>query len=445
MLFLNKKDLVMKKISALSLVLLFASAQIHGEFAGAANPDLLFALAYQSVQKLQNDIAWDSDDLGAQELLDAMNKCVQFDAQQQQALDASKNSFLYKGVPLDPAKIEAQNKDLEQDIKNISASIKRLEGSSDTLKAVNKSNHKLQDRRSDRKAKQKQLDENKAAIKANEAAMSTAKNAEAQIKVLREKNALAFEQALESYINLYGQAYSQNGSIWGSSIVISSKRDQNIAITPKEYDQLMAVLKSAVAPFGTGDAQVMIMISQNHPEATISQVISYIGNMPVPSTRTWAQFGINLAIGTAIIAGAAVAVNAAVNYSQDKDWNDTSNAQDLVNQAMQSQAGQQFAAMMDQANQAGLVASQRAAALGQDTLAAGKAAFDAVAQSQAGIAAQDAYLGALKALGYQAADSNPADQKASLLENAENNAFPAPDAAIDPKQVNSWWNMFGGN
>ncbi|MDP3788702.1 MAG: hypothetical protein Q8Q60_05310 [Candidatus Chromulinivorax sp.] len=410
----------MKNTKVLSLLLLLASTQMYS-FAAVANPDLLFVQACQTLKKLEIDIQWDSDGVGAIQLLDIANKCIDYDVNQQKSLDASKNTFLYKGVPLDLAKIEAENKNLQNDLKNIKNSIHRL----DDAYTANKG--KIKDRKRDRTRKEKQLDENKAAIAANAAAMTTAQTAEATIKVLREKNALAFEDAIESYIALYGQCYS-SGSMWGSSTVISSKYDDNIAITPNEYNQLVATLQNAVAPFNNVTLELS---SDQDMHVNVSQILGFLANMKPAANRSWAQFGMNVGIGAAIAAGAIVAIGAASNAYQGKDLLDTGDASALLNSgvsnvsnaydaAINSSAGQQLTDLISQANSAGQVAYQNIlnSSAGQATQAtlenaqaAGQSTFDAIINSQAAQAVQNNYLNALSALGYQNLD------RQDLIEN----------------------------
>jgi hypothetical protein len=327
--FFKKRDFVMKNISVLSLLLLFASTQMD---AMTANPDLLFGLAYQTIDKLNKDIASGNDDLGALQLLDVMNNCIAFDADQQKALDNAKNTYLYNGVPLDLAKIAADDKKLNADIKNYNKDIDKLSNSSKadvlhTLAVANK--NKIKDRKKARDAKQAQLNKNMAAIKANQAGMTTAQSAQAAIKVLRAQNALAFEHALESYISLYGQCYAKSGNMWGSSTIISSKYDQNTAITPREYSQLVTTLQNAVSPFGS--TVTIALAIEDSAHVSISDVAGYINNMQ-PS-RSWASFGINVGIGAAIAGTAVVAIVAASNMYQKKSPTDLGDVSNILSNA----------------------------------------------------------------------------------------------------------------
>jgi hypothetical protein len=307
----------MKKIKVLSLFMLLASAQINS--VAQTNPELAFILSYQALDNFARTISSDRDDVGALQLLDFMKNCIAFDAQQKQQIAAAKDGYLAKGTPLDPVKIAAQNKELQARIETLDHNIKEFKKGGITPKE----NKKVDNRRQERKEKEALIKKNQAALAAQNAAMADAEQKAQAAQALIDQNELAFEQALESYIYSFGQAYAKN-----ASIVISSKYNKEMPITPKEYAQLVATLKNAANQFGSS---VMITLDlDNAAPANIQDVISYINNMAPASASFLSYAGYALA-ATAVTAAVIAAAAVSYNVYQGKDWNDTSDAQDAYN------------------------------------------------------------------------------------------------------------------
>ncbi len=312
----------MKKIKALSLIILCASAQIDS--VASSNAELSLVLTYQALDNFARAVASDRDDIGALNFLDIMQKSITFDAQQKQQIAATQDGYLSKGVALDPKKVVAQNQELQARIDTLNKNIKAFEKGGVT--AVEKK--KVDARRAERKS-------DMATIAQSQAALAQQISAENQIKIaqgLLVQNQLAFEQALESYINAFGQVYQNNGSL-----VISSKYSQNMPITPKEYAQLIATLKNASNQFGSS---VLITLNFAHAApASIKDVTNYVSNM-APAGASWKSYAGYALAATAVTAAAIAAVAIASNVSQGKNWNDTSDAQALANTGYaQAQSG----------------------------------------------------------------------------------------------------------
>lgn len=313
----------MKNIKILSLLTLLSFGQMYVN----ANPDLSFVLTFQAIDELDKSISSDNDDIGALNFLKTMEDSINFDIKQQKALNGAKNTYLYNGVPLDLKEIAEDNKDLKDRIKTLDNNISEFKKGGVLPHERKKYNNRLEERR---QAKTK-LDANIDAIEANKDAMTHAQQAQAKIATLRAKNSLVIEQAIESYIISFGRAYIKPGT---STIVISSKYNENLPITPKEYQQLVATLSKAAKQFGS---TIMIDLPlENLAPMTISEVIKCINNMPLTaSNASWAMFGLKASLG---IAAAIAAGGIAYNLYQDKAWNDTSDAQALFDAAYQAYA-----------------------------------------------------------------------------------------------------------
>lgn len=301
----------MKNINVLSLLTLLAFGQIYG---GAA-PDISFISAYRAIDELTKTISSDNDDAVALNLLQIMNICIAFDLAQQQALKATQDTFMFKGTPLDSAKIAAAHKELQSNINASNSHIKKLSKSKNN-------NNKLNNNQQARNEAQANLDATIAAINENQSSMTVAQAGQKKIGALRAKNALVLEQAIESYVGSLGQCYTKQGVV-----VISSKYNQNLPITPKEFNQLITTLNNSFSQFGSN---VMITLElQGSAPVTIDNVAKSINNMPLSSSSyaSWALFGLKAAAVTA----ATVAAGAiAYNVYQGKNWNDTTDAQNTV-------------------------------------------------------------------------------------------------------------------
>jgi hypothetical protein len=321
----------MNNKKVLSWLLLLAS--INTYIGAMHNSELGFIFAVECANTLVQTVLSDSDDVIALKLLQTMNDSITFDATQKKALASSQNSFLYKGVPLDPAKIQAQHKILKKQIDNYNKDIKELKVSNNTLMPIHKKT--IKEREHDRNETQQQLNDtwaiiNTYAIQYPElvhniiqqlfdhlATMNVSSPYEIQANVdsvnllmLISKNQLAFEQALESYINFFGQCYTQAGSVYGSTTIISSKYNQDMPITPKEYTQLVTTLNNAYSQFGS--AVTITLPLNNSTPATIQDVANYINNKSPQSSSfaTYASYGLAAAAtATAAIAASAIAYN----------------------------------------------------------------------------------------------------------------------------------------
>lgn len=316
----------MKKIKVLSLLMLLASTKIDS--IASNNPELSFILAYQALDNFARTVSSDRDDVGALQLLDFMNNSIAFDAQQKQQIAAAKDGYLSKGTPLDPAKIAQQNKDLAARIAVLDHNIKEFKKGGVTAKE----NKKVDNRRQERKQAEALIKKNTAALAVQNAALADAEQKAQAAQALIEQNELAFEQALEAYIASFGQVYTNNGSI-----IISSKYNQNMPITPKEYAQLMATLKNGANQFGSN---ILITLDlENAAPATIKDIASYVGNM-APAGASWASYAKYALAATAVTAAAIGAAAIAYNVYQDKDWNDTGDALAAYNAGLsKAQAG----------------------------------------------------------------------------------------------------------
>ncbi len=350
--FIKKRDFVMKKIKALSLLMLFASAQIDS--VAATNPELAFVLSYQALDNFARTVSSDRDDIGALQLLDFMNKSISFDAQQKQQIAAAQDGYLSKGTPLDPAKIAAQNKELQARIETLNHNIKAFEKGGVT--AVEKA--RVDRRRSERRQKMAAISQNQAALDAQNAAKADVDKKTQAAQALIDQNELAFEQALESYIESFGQVYVNKGSI-----VISSKYNKEMPITPKEYAQLVATLKNASSQFGSA-VSINLNLDSSAP-ASIKDVVGYVGNM-APAGASYLSYAGYALAATAVAAAAIAAVSIGSKmYYDDKGFMDAaqSTGQDasvLFNSGVvkAQDAGKAFATSASSfADQAGLNAA----------------------------------------------------------------------------------------
>lgn len=299
-----------KNIQILSLLMLMTSVQTQcvTAIASAAgkNPELNFRLAYATVDKFKNDIMLANDDIVADAELIKMAETIEYNATLQKNYDNAKNNV----AVIDIDAIVAENNRLQDGIKNASDSIKRLEAKGFGKDANKK---KIRDRRNDRSEKQAQIDRNLALITANQNSMTQAQTAQAGIKTLMEKNALQFEDLLESYILKYGQYYTTSGKLWGENTIISSIYSKDMPITPNKYDKLVAVLKAAIPAFN--DNITLEITPDQNLHASISDVLGYIQNLKPTAARTWATFGIQAGLAAAITGAAAVAVASYMGYN----------------------------------------------------------------------------------------------------------------------------------
>ena len=319
----------MKNTKVLSLLLLLTSAEMYSAH---ASPDILFVLASQVLNALSITVQTDSDDGVAVKMLASMNGFIAFDAAQKKSLAAAQGGIVSKAIPLDSAKIEARDKELQGQINSYNNDIKKLKKSGNVAETKGS---KIANRKASRDIEQKELDNNIARLKKyaitakleNDKAALAQQNA-AAINVLIAKNALAFENALESYLSLFGLVYLKAGSMYGSTIIISSKYNQDAPITLKEYSQLMTTLRSAASQFGSS-IQITLELDRAEP-VSIAKVADYIGNMPpATSYATYAAYGIAAAgLAAAAIAGAAIVYN----YSQGKDLTDATDAMNIYKQ-----------------------------------------------------------------------------------------------------------------
>jgi len=400
----------MKKIQVLSLFLLLACGQIYG----GANPDLAFVLAYKNINVLNKAIAAGNDDTQANKVLDAMDEFINFDIEQAAALKASQDGILFKGKPVDPAQVAAKNAELQKRIKTLNDNISKFKKGG----VVAWEEKKAHNRNKEKNKKQKQLHANLAALSEQDS-----------INNLREQNALAIEAAIEYYIATFGQCYVQQGKMYGSSIVISSDQDQQLAITINEYDRLMATLQKAANQFPSVMITLDMIDSDQDQEASISDVASYISNMPA-SSGSWAMFALKAAVGI----GATIAASAvAYNLYQGKEWNSSAAYDD----AMSTQAGQKAQALVNQAKIAGDKAyndvinssyGKSAQEKAQYAQAAAEKAVNDVMNSSAAQSIENAFTKTMNAMGYQ----TPAQNNATAAQLAAQKQL---DAAQNAAQV----------
>lgn len=336
----------MKKINAISLLFLLASAQMYG--ITQAGADLAFVLACQAADSFYDVTESDADDIIAVQIIEFMNNCIATDANLKEELAASVNGYLFKGKPLDPLAIAAQDKKLQDSIKNYNNNIKKLKGSNKTLAPVHKGKiNSRQNARDDQKAK---LKENLTAIQANTTAENVAKANADMINNLIEQNQLSLDQAIEYYIATFGQCYTLPGSVYGSSIVISSRYNKNMPITPNEYNDLVSSLNQASSQFGS-TISIQLALGDNGVDATIKDVAGYVSKM-APSSASYSTYAfVGLGTAAAIVSAMAYNINA-----QGKDWSDpaeyaslgkestasvVANAQNLFNQVYSYMTGTQ--------------------------------------------------------------------------------------------------------
>ena len=417
----------MKKIQVLSLFLLLACGQIYG----SANAELSFILAYQNIDTFNKSISAGNDDMQAVALLNAMSECIAFDQQQVAALKSAQGNMLFKGKPVDPAQVEAANAKLQ-------ARIKKLNNNMSAYKkggVVEWEKDKFKARKKEKKNKQEQLAANQAALSEQDS-----------INNLREQNAIALDDAIESYIATFGQCYAQAGTMYGSSIVISSDQDQKVAITPNEYNQLVSTLQNAASQFPSIMITLDMVDSDQDMQASISDVTSYIKNMPV-TTGSWAMFALKSAVTAAVIAGTAIV---GYNLYQGEEWNSSR----AIDDAMDTQAGQQAQALAAQAKSAGDKAyndamntsyGKSAAQAAQDATAAAQNAANAVMNSSVGQAVEKGWTTTVNALGYETqAQIDAAAQLAQARTTAQVNAAQAAQNLADAQAANqSWTALFG--
>lgn len=308
----------MKNMKILSLFLLLASAKMYG--AALANPDLGFILSYQISVEFNQQSSFDRDDVAALKLLTTMSDALASDISIKKQISDTTDRFLRRGVPLDPAQIAAQNKELQDRISTLDHNLKEF-----------RKNGVLPHERDKYNRRKKEREEKKDALAANIADADNMTKA----KGLLAQNSLVYEQALESYLASFGQCYQQDGMM-----IISSRYKKDLPITPKEFNQFIAVLQNGYKQFGA-DIKVDLPLAKA-PQVSIQDVINYMNNMPVPA-QGWSYSSYAKAAGlAAAIAGAAYV---GYNIYEGKDWNDTSNAANMYNATAGgvSSAGQYFA------------------------------------------------------------------------------------------------------
>lgn len=405
----------MKNMNVLTLLLLLASTQIYSK----VNPELQLIFASQAVDELNKSVSFDNDNIRATELLNDMKDCLAFHATHTKDLANTQNIF--KSIPLDSDKLQKSSTDLEARIKTLDDHIDKLDDHG--MAVAHKG--KIKNRKESRKKAQEELDANLKAIEANDNKLNEAEKNKAKINNLIAQNALAFDGAVESYFASFAQYYAKPGSVYGQSIVISSKYNQNMSITPKKYNELIATLQNGYKAFGSS-ITIDLGLSNVAP-LTLDKVITSIQNMPLSSSSylSYAGYGLaGIAITAALIGGAAIASN---TY-QGKDWNDTTDAintwnagvtnvnagvaqaqaagQTVYNNAINSQAAQTASAAIAQAQAAGQTAYNNVI-----NSQAGQATASVIAQAQA--AGQAAYNNAINSPAAQATSSAIAQAQAA--------------------------------
>ena len=391
----------MKKISILSILLFLGAAQMHSI---SNNVDLLMVLAYKNAQIFNDAILSDNDDVNAVILLQAMKDSIDFDKSAKAQLASTKPGMFSAGKLLDPAKIKQQIDALEDRIETLNRHIKAFEKNGVT--AVEKP--KVDARRRERRDAKEQL----ALLQQEQKdlAINAASNAEAAatLQKLIEQNALAFEHSLETYIANFGQIYSDkiNDKVMH---VISSKYSRDMAITPKEYNQLVATLNNAVPQF---DAVANITI-ENHEishDVKVSEILAFIKNKPL-SSSSYSSYAQYAAVGLAV-AGVAIGAVAINNYRQGKDLTDLSDVQAAYDAALTSTNDtiKSLWNMMGFTTNAEITDAIAASAEQSET-AANESLFGRLANATSSVGAQLSNLksslgGQLPSWGYQQADAN---------------------------------------
>lgn len=311
----------MKKISVLSLFMVFASTQIYSS---ANNPPLAFIIACNAAEGLYNAINQDKENAEADTLLAIMQSAVTQNTSLKAQLAAAKDGYISKGTPLDTAKIEAENKDLQENIK-------RLDDSNDRLKknGINVAERKkIDSRRADIKIAKAKYEANMKALKANADEQNAQDKAKAEadanaaaVQSLLVQNAATFEQTVENYIASLGQVYQQSGRVYGATTIISSHLKQDMPITPKQYNQLIATLVQGKKINPNMAIDLMINTDsdkQVQKTASLDDVVSYIKNMPLTST-SYSTYAMYTLLTAGVIAG-SIALS---NWSEGKDLTDT--------------------------------------------------------------------------------------------------------------------------
>ncbi len=421
----------MKNIQVLSLLLLLSCGQMYGN----ANPDLAFVLAYQNIDAMKKNITSDNNDMHARDLLDVMNESIDFDAMQQQALAAAQAGMILDGVPLDADKIAEDNKELQKRIKKLKKNIKKFE--KDGVVAWEKK--KIDNRRDNRDKKQNELDENLAQLQS----MKDAQAAEASIDNIREQNAITFDEALESYIASFGQCYVVPGKVYGTSVIISSNENQNIAITYNEYDQLLATVQKAANQFPSVMITLDLVDSDEDVEVSVADVANYISNMPT-NNGSWARFALQSAAIAAVTIGASAV---AYNMYQGEDWNSSralNDASDATakayNNALETEAGQKAQALAVQVQEAKNQAFEKAlnSPVGQTlqekmqyAQEQAQVAGDALINSSAAQSVESGWAKALNLVGYQTSGQQ-ANARQETIKNIEQGGTFNPSPYVAP-------------
>lgn len=329
----------MKKINVLSLFILLSFAQMYASASvnGAnSNPQLLFVLAAQAANVLDEQSISDSEDVVAAGIIQSMNKFISIDKNLQKQLQAAQAGTFFNGKPINAADLEKADNDLQNAINGYNSNLKKLRGKGGAAAGANKS--KIDKETKNRNAKQAQLDANKVTLQSN----ATAQGKIASLNTTIQQNALAFEQALETYISRLGLSYAKSGSVYGSTTIIASKDNANEPITPKEYAQLIKTLQAAASEFGSNVTITLALQDGSKIKASISDVVSYMNNMS-PSSASYLTFT-NVGLGAVAAVAAAIGANALVNYSQGNALIDTTNLQNLGNAAGQAISNAQSAA-----------------------------------------------------------------------------------------------------
>ena len=416
----------MKNINALSLFLFLASAEVYT----GSNPMLGLVLASKvASQSLNPAVESGNDNAAAEAYLAVMNESIEAAKELQTDLNNVPGTFLYDGTPLNQAKIEKANKDLAARGESLQNQLNKDNHNINKLGSIQSWEKKKVGRyRRDRRNHQDEIAANLAQIEANKVALKAASakkadNLEEQaveaeankdaVNLQIEANELVFDEALEAYILAFGQVSKKAGTLYGDSVVISSNRDVKMAITPKQYTELVATLNKANSQFG---ADIEIALPSDEVEtATIAEVTSYIGNMPLESSAyaSFAKYSLAATVGTGVlIAGATVGYN----LYQGKEWNDMEDV------------GNAYSAVKDEANKAGDAAYLQAIATGKSIQEAKNYAIEEAAKSDAGKGLIEASRrvnanaeAALELAKSKGADLNTATQKA--LEDMGNSEY----------------------
>lgn len=273
----------MKFIKILLLLLFFVPCRIDASKKNQNlndsfknNPVLKFMFAAQAAEKLKNSmdsdvarklvnelIEFENDDNFVFKLLTVMNNCIDLDKSLKKDLKSTQG---FMGAHVNPTNFVIA-KDLIQSNINICNDIQEFKKRE--IPFFIASRIQLHNQEQDKLAKYL-VEAQKLVEQAN-----SAKHSATVLDILLQQNIFVFEQALELYIGLFGQYYPKPGYIYGSYgsyMIISSKYDKKMLITPLEFSEFKKILQAGVTQFGS---KVSIALD-NKKTTTIHEVITCV-------------------------------------------------------------------------------------------------------------------------------------------------------------------------